>query len=136
MSASMNHDLAQYPQDGLFSDIRDQITGSKGRFQAVIEQALELGLSVGEAGKRYAESLNFFSPVGSPEDVAAQLAQWYRAGACDGFVILPPYPETAGDLFLEAVVPALQAAGLFRTQHAGRTLRDTLGLARPASRFA
>lgn len=136
MSASMNHDLAQYPQDGPFPDIRDQITGSKGRFQAVIEQALELGLSVGEAGKRYAESLNFFSPVGSPEGVAEQLAQWYRAGACDGFVILPPYLETAGDLFLEAVVPALQAAGLFRTQYPGRTLRDTLGLARPASRFA
>ncbi|SHM69833.1 LLM class flavin-dependent oxidoreductase [Phytopseudomonas punonensis] len=136
MSASMNHDLAQYPQDGPFPDIREAITGSKGRFQYVIEQAIELGLTVGQTGKRYAESLNFFSPVGSPEGVAEQLAEWYRAGACDGFVILPPYLEAQGDLFLEGVVPVLQASGLFRTEYPGQTLRDTLGLARPASRFA
>ena len=51
-------------------------------------------------------------------------------------MILPPYLEAQGDLFLEGVVPALQASGLFRTEYPGQTLRDTLGLARPASRFA
>jgi alkanesulfonate monooxygenase len=34
------------------------------------------------------------------------------------------------------VVPELQRRGLFRTEYAGRTLRDNLGLPRPASRYA
>jgi hypothetical protein len=34
------------------------------------------------------------------------------------------------------VVPELQRRGLFRTEYAGTTLRENLGLARPANRFA
>jgi len=33
-------------------------------------------------------------------------------------------------------VPELQRRGLFRREYAGHTLRDHLGLARPANRFA
>ena len=135
MSASMNFDLAQYPQDALLPDISERITGSKGRFQYVIQQAVERGMTVGEVGKWYAESLSFFSPVGSPQQVAEQLLEWYRAEACDGFVILPPYLEEEDDLFLGQVVPLLQDAGVFRREYGGTTLRDTLGLARPASRY-
>ncbi|WP_213875804.1 LLM class flavin-dependent oxidoreductase [Pseudomonas sp. dw_358] len=135
MSASMNFDLAQYPQDALLPDISEQITGSKGRFQYVIKQAVERGMTVGEVGKWYAESLSFFSPVGSPEQVAEQLLEWYRAEACDGFVILPPYLEEDEDLFLSQVVPRLQDAGVFRREYPGATLRETLGLQRPPSRF-
>lgn len=75
-------------------------------------------MTVGEVGKWYAESLSFFSPVGSPEEVAAHLIKWYQSDACDGFVILPPYLEEKGDLFLDGVVPYLQQAGVFRKQYA------------------
>ncbi|NEI05439.1 hypothetical protein ELI49_34300 [Rhizobium ruizarguesonis] len=34
--------------------------------------------------------------------------------------------------FIELVVPILQERGLFRTEHSGSTLRDHLGLAKPA----
>lgn len=135
MSASMNHDMAQYPQDALMPDISEQITGSKGRFQVVIKQAVEKGLTVGEVGKSYAESLAFFSPVGDPREVADQLLEWYNAKACDGFVIMPPYLEEDEDLFLSGVVPLLQEAGAFRREYPGTTLRETLGLRRPQSRF-
>jgi FMN-dependent oxidoreductase (nitrilotriacetate monooxygenase family) len=135
MSASMNYDLKQYAQDALLPDISDDITGSKGRFQYVIKQAVERGMTIGEVGKWYAESLSFFSPVGSPEEVAAHLVEWYEAGACDGFVILPPYLEEKGDLFLDEVVPLLQAKGVFRKDYPGKTLRDTLGLKRPSNRY-
>ena len=135
MSASMNYDLAQYAQEQLLPDISELITGSKGRFQYVIKEAVARGMTVGEVGKWYAESLSFFSPVGSAAEVADQLLEWYRAEACDGFVILPPYIEEDDDLFLSGVVPLLQDAGVFRREYPGTTLRDTLGLARPISRF-
>jgi hypothetical protein len=40
------------------------------------------------------------------------------------------------DDFVELVIPELQRRGLFRTEYEGRTLREHLGLARPASRYA
>jgi hypothetical protein len=42
----------------------------------------------------------------------------------------------AADDFVDLVIPELQRRGLFRTDYAGRTLRDHLGLRRPASRHA
>ncbi|WP_277964317.1 LLM class flavin-dependent oxidoreductase [Pseudomonas sp. RIT-To-2] len=133
MSASMNHDLSQYPLNAPLPDITERITGSKGRFQYVIQEAVARGMTVAEVGKWYAESLSFFSPVGSPQEVAQQLIDWYQAEACDGFVVLPAYLEEGDDLFLGQVVPLLQQAGVFRQSYPGTTLRDTLGLTTPGS---
>ena len=45
---------------------------------------------------------------------------------------MPPFfPEGLED-FTQMVVPILQERGLFRTQYDGSTLREHLGLARPA----
>jgi hypothetical protein len=38
--------------------------------------------------------------------------------------------------FIELVVPELRRRGLFRTEYEGTTLRENLGLKRPANRFA
>ena len=135
MSASMNHDLGRYPVDEPVPDIREVITGSKGRFNFVISQAIEQQLTLGQMALRYAESLSFPSPAGTADDIAAMMAEWYQAGACDGFVILPAYLETDGNLFLDEVVPRLQRAGVFRNEYPGKTLRDTLGLNVPENPF-
>jgi hypothetical protein len=78
-------------------------------------------------------SLWAFSPVGSPLQVADQLIEWYRNEACDGFVSLPPHLEEEDRLCLCQVVSRLQEAGGLRCEYPGTTLRDTLGLQRPAS---
>jgi hypothetical protein len=49
---------------------------------------------------------------------------------------MPPYFPGGLDDFVELVVPELQRRGLFRTEYSGTTLRDHLGLPRPASRYA
>jgi hypothetical protein len=36
---------------------------------------------------------------------------------------------------VQEVVPELQRRGIFRREYKGRTLREHLGLARPANRF-
>lgn len=136
MSASMNFDLAELSPNAPFPDITDRITGSVGRFAYVIRRAIEQKMTVAEVGKWYAESLSFFAPVGAPDEVADQLGDWYGNGACDGFVVLPPYIRRDEDLFLEGVVPVLQERGLFRKEYPGQTLRDTLGLAEPENQFA
>ncbi|HEY0205301.1 MAG TPA: xenobiotic (desulfurization)monooxygenase subunit A, NtaA/SnaA/SoxA/DszA family protein, partial [Acetobacteraceae bacterium] len=60
---------------------------------------------------------------------------WLEADAADGFnVMFPTVPQGLDD-FVDLVVPELQRRGIFRKAYAGTTLRDHLGLARPANRF-
>ncbi|MBW8842749.1 MAG: LLM class flavin-dependent oxidoreductase, partial [Sphingomonadales bacterium] len=72
--------------------------------------------------------------VGSPETVADALQAWFEQGAADGFVIFEALPGQFA-LFVEKVVPILQARGLFREEYEGETFRDSLGLAVPANRY-
>ncbi|MCJ2078477.1 LLM class flavin-dependent oxidoreductase [Methylobacterium sp. E-016] len=74
--------------------------------------------------------------AGTPEAIADDIEAWFRAGAADAFNLMPDVLPDGLETFVDAVVPILQRRGLFRRDYAGTTLRDHLGLARPASRFA
>ena len=54
----------------------------------------------------------------------------------DGFNLMPDVFPSGLELFVDHVVPILQARGRFRTEYAGRTLREHLGLPRPAGHVA
>ncbi len=67
--------------------------------------------------------------VGTPEQLAAHMQNWFDNGSCDGFNLLPPVMPDEVEIFVNEVVPLLQRRGVFRTAYPGTTLRDTLGLA-------
>lgn len=69
--------------------------------------------------------------VGTPSQVADGMEEWFRSGACDGFVLAATHLPGAFEEFVAMVVPELQRRGLYRTAYEGTTLRDRLGLARP-----
>lgn len=73
--------------------------------------------------------------TGTADELADLLVSWADAGL-DGFRLRPaalPHDLTriAGEL-----VPQLQRRGVFREQYRGSTLREHLGLTRPANRYA
>lgn len=70
--------------------------------------------------------------MGPPKTIADQRHQWFEDGGADGFHIMNPWSPGGLDDFIEGVPPALRRRGLFRTGHEGYTLREHLGLARPA----
>lgn len=74
--------------------------------------------------------------VGTPEQIADDIEIWFRAGAADGFNVMPDVLPGGLATFVDTVVPILQKRGLFRTDYERTTLRDHLGLARPRSRYA
>jgi FMN-dependent oxidoreductase (nitrilotriacetate monooxygenase family) len=74
--------------------------------------------------------------VGTPEFIADDIEAWFKAGAADGFNLMPDVLPTGLEVFVDTVVPILQKRGLFRTDYEGKTLRDHFGLARPPSQFA
>ena len=74
--------------------------------------------------------------VGTPEQIADTMEQWFDAGAADGFNIMPPALPVDLATFVEHVIPELRSRRLFRTEYAGTTLRDHYGLERPPSQYA
>ncbi len=73
--------------------------------------------------------------VGTADSIADEMQEWLETEACDGFNIMFPTVPVGLDEFVDAVVPALQRRGIFRTEYEGRTLRENLGLKRPGNRF-
>jgi alkanesulfonate monooxygenase SsuD/methylene tetrahydromethanopterin reductase-like flavin-dependent oxidoreductase (luciferase family) len=83
-----------------------------------------------EEADRAVQALSATRLVGTAVEIAASMRQWFEAGEIDGFTILPPTLAIA-DRFFAEVVPELRHLGLI-TERAGETLRDRLGLLRPA----
>ena len=66
--------------------------------------------------------------VGTPEDIADHLTEWFESGAADGFWVMPDVYESDLKRFVEEVVPILQERGIFHTDYEGETLRENLGI--------
>ncbi|MDR6978733.1 alkanesulfonate monooxygenase SsuD/methylene tetrahydromethanopterin reductase-like flavin-dependent oxidoreductase (luciferase family) [Streptomyces sp. 3330] len=73
---------------------------------------------------------------GGPVDLADLIASWHKDGAADGFHLVPVEPLRDLERLVNGTVALLQHRGLFRTFYPGSTLREHLGLARPAGRYA
>jgi alkanesulfonate monooxygenase SsuD/methylene tetrahydromethanopterin reductase-like flavin-dependent oxidoreductase (luciferase family) len=69
--------------------------------------------------------------AGTPEGLAGLITSWWESGACDGFTIMPNILPGQLAAFVDYVVPILQERGIARTEYAGTTLRDHVGLPRP-----
>ncbi|MFF1378125.1 LLM class flavin-dependent oxidoreductase [Streptomyces sp. NPDC058308] len=73
---------------------------------------------------------------GGPVDLAELITGWHRAGTVDGFHLTPVEPRRDLERLVNGTVALLQHRGLFRTFYPGSTLREHLGLARPANQYA
>jgi alkanesulfonate monooxygenase len=128
-----NVDLSPYPLDGPLPDIVTT-NASEHALKMVKEIAQNENLSIRELYLRVV-CRGHSIPRGTPETIADYLQEWFDAGACDGFNVMPPYLPGSLDDFVDLVVPELQRRGIFRKEYEGRTLRDNLGLTRPRNSF-
>lgn len=130
-----NIDLSAYPLDGPLPEIAIG-EGWQSRTQLFIDLARRENLSIRQVYERVAGARGHRIIRGTPESIADQLESWFINEAADGFNILAPTFPHGLEAFVDLVVPVLQRRGLFRTEYAGRTLRENLGLARPRSQYA
>jgi alkanesulfonate monooxygenase len=131
-----NVDLAPYPLDGPLPENLPRSNASQGIFREVTEMARREKLTIRQVAIRVAGARAKAVVHGSPQTIADMMEEWFRKQGCDGFNIMPPFLPGALDDFVDLVIPELQRRGLFRTEYEGRTLRENLGLKRPASRHA
>jgi len=129
-------DLAPYPFDGPLPENLPLSNASRSTFANVMDMARKENLTMRQVAMRVAGARAKTVVRGSPQQVADHMEEWFRNDGCDGFNIMPPFLPGGLDDFVELVIPELRRRGLFRTEYEGRTLRDHLGLQRPASRYA
>ncbi|OEV12848.1 NtaA/DmoA family FMN-dependent monooxygenase [Streptomyces nanshensis] len=139
LSAALGLALTGHHPDAVLDDVADPADAS-AEGALIIGEARELhgknAVTLREVNSSYLRRGWFKEVVGSPAQVADVLQEWFEQGAADGFMIFPPHMPDGLEAFVDLVVPELQRRGLFRTEYAGRTLRDHLGLARPGNQFA
>jgi FMN-dependent oxidoreductase (nitrilotriacetate monooxygenase family) len=110
----------------------DEIEGAKSRYTLIVNLARREHLTVRQLIGRLGGGRGHRTFTGTPEQVADAIVEWFELGAADGFNIMPAALPSGLDAFVDHVVPLLRRRGLFRTDYEGVTLRDHLGLARPA----
>lgn len=127
-------DFSQYPLEGPIPRLNPSAAHAdpEGRVRAARAQNLTLRQWL----LRYSAARTHLLLISTPEGVANELETWFCSGAADGFNLLPPHVPGSIQDFVEMVVPILQKRGLFRHDYNGRTLRDHLGLERPADKGA
>lgn len=129
-------DLSAYPLDEPVPEIELPDAGNsmpRAHQEFMLNKARDEGLTMRQLINGF-NGLNIYPA--SAEAAADQFEEWFRDEACDGFIIQFSHVPEGVDDFVDLVVPELRKRGIIRTEYTGRTLREHLGLPRPANRHA
>ena len=129
-------DLSSYSLDDPAPPLPTETNGNKSRLKLVSDLVARERPTLRQLYLSVATARGHRTVVGTPEQIADAIADWFQNEAADGFNLMPPVLPTGLTEFIDQVVPILQKRGLFRTDYEGRTLRENLGLRRPPNRFA
>lgn len=134
LSVMLGHDVSRYPLDEPLPEIPES-NASRSTRQKLVDLAHRQRMTVRQLAQHVGGSFGLLEIVGTPAGIAERMEEWLMTDACDGFNVMFPYLPDGLDDFVERVVPELRRRGLFRRAYDGRTLREHLGLPRPANRY-
>ncbi|OMF12079.1 monooxygenase [Paenibacillus amylolyticus] len=128
-----HYDFSQFPLDEPFPEIGEIGSNSfRSTTDKIKQQAREQGLTLRQVALLVSTPRTSF--IGTPDQIADQIQEWFEGEAADGFNVRTVVPNGLED-FVELVVPVLQERGLFRTEYEHETLRENLGLEIPRNRY-
>ncbi|MCD8909717.1 LLM class flavin-dependent oxidoreductase [Staphylococcus gallinarum] len=122
-------DLAQYDLSTPFADIDFEIgNGVQSRFEVILKEAKANDLTLEQVMKQVAGSRGHHIVIGTAEQIADKMEDWFVNKAADGFNIMPPLLPTQFEKFVEQVIPILQDRNLVQKTYKSGTLREKFGL--------
>ncbi|MDO9707290.1 LLM class flavin-dependent oxidoreductase [Paracraurococcus lichenis] len=133
LSIALGVDASRFDPDAPLPEIPETEASKSGRERA-IGLARRENLTVRQLAQRLG-GYGGLAMVGTPAMIADRMQEWLETEACDGFNVMFPWLPGGLEEFVDQVVPELQRRGIFRRDYEGRTLREHLGLPRPANRF-
>jgi alkanesulfonate monooxygenase len=131
-------DLSDCDIDGPlpYDRLEGSSNASKSARERLVQMAREQSLTIRQMYMLHAGARGQRTIVGTAEQIADEMEEWFLARGVDGFLIHPSYLPGGLEDFATQVVPELQRRGLFRKEYEGTTLREHLGLPRPENRHA
>jgi alkanesulfonate monooxygenase len=131
-------DLHGYDLDGPLPTEVDARGTNAGQtaFRDVVGWARNEGLTIRQLYERFAGARGQRTVIGTPEQIADDMEEWFVNRGVDGFLIQPSVLPVGLEDFVDLMIPELQQRGLFRRDYEGTTLRENLGLPQPTSRYA
>ena len=133
LSRLIDLDLTGLDLDGPLPDVPETVLGTKTVQAFFVGKAHDEGLTIRQL---ISFMLRWGAVGGSPETIADYITEWITTEAADGFNVTFADMSDSMDRFVELVIPELQRRGVFHTDYRGATLRENLGLTRPANQFA
>lgn len=106
----------------------------KSRARLLLEMSHRQGLTLRQICHLVAGARGHKIIVGTPAQVAEEMIAWFEGEAADGFNLMPAHFPEGLQRFIDGVLPILRQRGVFRHEYSGTTLREHLGLPRPAHR--
>ncbi|HEX4737327.1 MAG TPA: LLM class flavin-dependent oxidoreductase [Allosphingosinicella sp.] len=134
LSKMVGVDLSQYSPEDPLPELPETL-GIRSFRNMLVEMSKRDGLNIRQLYQHVLPARGHVLIKGDPGQVVDVMEEWYRDKACDGFNIVAPYLPAGLEQIIDLVIPEMQRRGLFRTEYEGTTLRDSLGLKRPANRF-
>jgi FMN-dependent oxidoreductase (nitrilotriacetate monooxygenase family) len=133
------HDFSHLPLDEPLTpdDFPDPSTveAARSRTEVIVGLVRRDGLTLRQLLAVLAGARGHYTFVGTPEQVADFMEDWFTDGVADGFNVMPPLLPSMLEVFIADVIPLLQQRGLFRTAYEGETLRAHYGLSPAESQF-
>ena len=134
LSELMNYDFSGLALDAPITDeLIASVSGIRGLVQNLRQHIGGRTVTLADLAGHRATLLQGPRFVGTGAEVADQMQEWFEGDACDGFVIAATHVPGAYEDVVRMVVPELQRRGVFRVRYTGSTLRDHLGIERPAA---
>jgi alkanesulfonate monooxygenase SsuD/methylene tetrahydromethanopterin reductase-like flavin-dependent oxidoreductase (luciferase family) len=134
LSVMLGCDVSGFALDGPLPELPES-NASRGSRDKLVAMARDKHMTVRQLAQWVGGAFGILEMIGTPAMVADQMQEWLETRACDGFNVMFPFLPAGLDDFVSAVVPELQRRGIFRRAYSGHTLREHLGLPRPANRF-
>lgn len=94
------------------------------RTRIILGDARLRKLTVRQMVERFMCSRGHLLAVGTPEEVANTMQEWFENNAADGFNVLFPSLPYDIDIFAKNVIPILEKRGLRNAPHEGELLRE------------